>query len=41
MAKSDKEDILKNGPFPLVTTCHNCATNYTFSKVELQAIFSN
>ncbi len=41
MEKSDKTDILENGPFPLVTTCHNCGTDYKFSKVELQAIFSN
>jgi molecular chaperone Hsp33 len=38
---SDKEEILTNGPFPLITTCHNCATDYNFSKEELQAIFSN
>ncbi|MDA3939037.1 MAG: Hsp33 family molecular chaperone HslO [Spirochaetia bacterium] len=38
---SDKDEILKNGPFPLVTTCHNCGTDYNFSKEELQAIFSN
>jgi len=41
MKNSDKEDILKNGPFPLVTTCHNCGTDYKFSKEELQAVFSN
>lgn len=41
MKKSDKDEILKNGPFPLITTCHNCATDYEFSKDELQAIFSN
>lgn len=41
MDKSDKNDILKNGPFPLITTCHNCATDYKFSKEELWSIFSN
>ena len=41
MDRSDKDEILKNGPFPLVTTCHNCGTDYNFSKEELQAIFSN
>jgi len=41
MDKSDKDEILKNGPFPLVTTCHNCGTDYNFSKEELQAVFSN
>jgi len=41
MKRSDKDEILKNGPFPLVTTCHNCGTDYNFSKEELQAVFSN
>lgn len=41
MKRSDKDEILKNGPFPLVTTCHNCETDYEFSKEELQAVFSN
>lgn len=41
MDKSDRDEILNNGPFPLVTTCHNCATDYEFSKDELLAIFSN
>ena len=41
MDRSDKDEILKNDPFPLKTTCHNCATDYEFSKEELQAVFSN
>ncbi|MCF6335173.1 MAG: Hsp33 family molecular chaperone HslO [Spirochaetales bacterium] len=41
MDKADKNEILENGPFPLITTCHNCGTDYEFSKKELQAIFSN
>ena len=41
MENSDKKDILQNGPFPLVTTCHNCGTDYNFSKEELWSIFSN
>jgi len=41
MKRSDKDEILKNGPFPLVTTCHNCGTDYEFTKEELQAVFSN
>lgn len=41
MDNSDKDEILKNGPFPLTTTCHNCGTDYQFSKEELQAVFSN
>jgi molecular chaperone Hsp33 len=30
------EDILKNGPIPLKTTCHNCNSTYEFSKQELE-----
>jgi molecular chaperone Hsp33 len=41
MNQKNKDEILKNGPFPLITTCHNCSTDYEFSKDELQAIFSN
>ena len=41
MEQTDKDEILKNGPFPLITTCHNCGTDYKFSREELQAIFSN
>ncbi len=41
MDKADRDEILKNGPFPMVTTCHNCGTDYNFSKEELQAVFSN
>jgi molecular chaperone Hsp33 len=37
----EKTDILEEGPFPLITTCHNCNTDYNFSKAELQAIYSN
>jgi len=31
--------ILKEGPFPLVTTCHNCNTSYSFEENELQALW--
>ena len=37
----EKTDILAKGPFPLVTTCHNCSSHYSFSRAELQAIYSN
>lgn len=29
-------DILENGPWPLETQCHYCASSYTFSKEDLQ-----
>ena len=32
-------DILDSGPFPLVTTCHNCSSEYAFSEPELRDIF--
>ncbi len=33
--KNTREDIAKNGPFPLDIKCHNCNTTYSFSKEEL------
>ncbi len=37
----EKEDIRKNGPFPLRTTCYYCGTTYEFSKTEIEELFSN
>jgi len=37
----DKIDILENGPYPLITLCHNCNTEYKFNKNELKEIFGN
>lgn len=31
-------DLAQNGPFPVVTTCHNCNTMYEFSKEDIQFI---
>lgn len=31
----EKADIRNNGPFPLVTTCHNCSSRYEFSREEI------
>lgn len=36
LTKEDKEDIKKNGPFPLELTCLNCNSKYEFGKAELQ-----
>ena len=33
-----RRDIRENGPFPLVTTCHNCNTSYSFSRSEICSI---
>lgn len=40
LKKEDQQDIIDNGPFPLVTVCHNCNTEYKFDKKELQHIFN-
>ncbi len=29
------DDIRRNGPFPLVITCHNCNSEYSFSREEV------
>ncbi len=36
--KKTKNDIIKNGPFPLDIKCHNCNTTYSFEKEELEQI---
>jgi molecular chaperone Hsp33 len=33
-------DILDKGPFPVVTTCHNCNSRYAFSRGEIQALLA-
>ena len=37
---NDRKDISRNGPFPLVLTCHNCSSRYTFAKEKVEAIFA-
>jgi molecular chaperone Hsp33 len=41
LKKEDKVDLLENGPFPLITLCHNCNTKYEFTKKELKEIYKN
>ncbi len=36
---AERDDILENGPFPLITTCHNCNSNYKFDRHELHQMF--
>ncbi|RPJ05068.1 MAG: Hsp33 family molecular chaperone HslO [Spirochaetaceae bacterium] len=31
-------DIAAHGPFPVVLTCHNCNTNYSFTKEEVEKL---
>lgn len=33
-------DLKQNGPFPVVTTCHNCNTTYEFSREDIEFIVS-
>ncbi len=35
----DRQDIIKNGPFPLEVRCHNCNTPYRFSKEQLIELY--
>jgi molecular chaperone Hsp33 len=39
-ASSDEtlRDFSEHGPWPLVTTCHNCSSSYSFAKEELEAM---
>ena len=32
------EDMTKNGPFPVVTICHNCNSRYEFSRGEMEEL---
>jgi len=36
-----RKSVLEEGPFPLLTTCHNCGTIYSFSKEDVHAVLSN
>jgi molecular chaperone Hsp33 len=39
LSPSEQDEILENGPFPVLTTCHNCNTSYDFSRNELASLF--
>lgn len=41
MKKEQLKDILDNGPFPVVTTCWNCNTNYTYDKSTILQMYNN
>ncbi len=38
LPKEEKEDMMKNGPFPVEVRCHHCNSVYRFSKDELQVL---
>ena len=37
----EQTSILREGPFPLVTTCHNCASKYEFTSEELVKLWGD
>jgi molecular chaperone Hsp33 len=39
MKPEDQDEILKDGPFPLETRCHNCNSVYSFTRPELEGLF--
>lgn len=36
----ERDDILKTGPLPLETRCHNCSSTYTFDEGELRVLWA-
>lgn len=38
MQEEMKERILQEGPFPLVISCHNCSSEYSYSKSTLEKL---
>jgi molecular chaperone Hsp33 len=34
------EDLISNGPWPVETVCHNCASSYRFEKAELESMLA-
>ena len=38
MQYNELADMAKEGPFPVVTVCHNCNTRYEFSREEMQEL---
>ncbi len=36
----DREELVKNGPFPLEIRCHNCSSVYCFTRQELELLFT-
>ncbi|MFH2060112.1 MAG: Hsp33 family molecular chaperone HslO [Pseudomonadota bacterium] len=38
LPKSEKKDMMENGPFPLEVCCHHCNSVYLFSQKDLQGL---
>jgi len=40
LPEKDRKEILTEGPFPLETTCHNCASTYEFDRTDLETLWN-
>jgi molecular chaperone Hsp33 len=40
LPEQERADILKTGPLPLETRCHNCSSTYSFDEGELRALWA-
>lgn len=40
LPQEELSDILENGPFPVVTTCFNCNSEYDFPRIEIEKILT-
>lgn len=38
LPQDELDDILENGPFPLIVTCHNCNSSYSYTQTEVEQI---
>ena len=39
LPQDELQDLILNGPFPIVTTCFNCNTSYEFTRGDIQEIY--
>jgi len=39
LPEKDRQEIMTDGPLPLETTCHNCASTYQFSLQDLEELW--
>jgi len=40
LPREELTDILENGPFPVVTTCFNCNSEYAFPRAEIEKLLA-
>jgi molecular chaperone Hsp33 len=41
LPEKDRREILAEGPIPLETTCHNCASTYEFDRNDLESLWKS